>query len=319
MGRAAVLMGLLSYSFVTVTLIADLGLPLHSYQLGLQAPEHSAMFEVSWCVGLYVTVLLFEFLPVPLEHFGLKRAMEVWRRWSGAYVAFAITLFVFLFRAIRSTRPRRRSIFGPWPGSSARKGIEPIILAIAAVTLSTMHQSSLGSLFLLMPDKLAAAVVVSGDADLLLPLLDRRRDRARGPRSRCGSRRAWHRPLRMRAARRDGPDHFLGAPGLPASSGSATWRSGGSSALRSPAVRWGLAFAVEVGLGGLVPLFLLSRAAVPRPAAVASRPARSWPSWEWSTTAPTSCSSCMNFTAGCRGGRPSTTRRRSSNGASPSG
>ena len=32
---------------------------------------------------------------------------------------------------------------------------EPIMLAIAAVTLSTMHQSSLGSLFLLMPDKLA--------------------------------------------------------------------------------------------------------------------------------------------------------------------
>jgi formate dehydrogenase iron-sulfur subunit len=31
------------------------------------------------------------------------------------------------------------------------------MLAIAAVTLSTMHQSSLGSLFLLMPDKLARA------------------------------------------------------------------------------------------------------------------------------------------------------------------
>jgi hypothetical protein len=52
MGRSAVLMGLLSYSFVTVTLIADLGLPWHFYQLGLQSPELSAMFEVSWCVGL---------------------------------------------------------------------------------------------------------------------------------------------------------------------------------------------------------------------------------------------------------------------------
>ena len=56
-------MGLLSYSFVTVTLVADLGLPWHSYQLGLQSPEHSAMFEVSWCVGLYVTILALEFLP----------------------------------------------------------------------------------------------------------------------------------------------------------------------------------------------------------------------------------------------------------------
>ncbi len=61
MGRSAVLMGLLSYSFVMVTLIADLGLPWNSYQLALQAPEQSAMFEVSWCVGLYVTILLLEF------------------------------------------------------------------------------------------------------------------------------------------------------------------------------------------------------------------------------------------------------------------
>src|SRR4029079_5002080 len=33
MGRAAVLMGLLSYSFVTVTLVADLGLPWNFWQL----------------------------------------------------------------------------------------------------------------------------------------------------------------------------------------------------------------------------------------------------------------------------------------------
>src|SRR4029077_7706214 len=67
-GRSAVLMGLLSYSFVTVTLVADLGRPWHFWQLGVQAPEHSAMFEVSWCVGLYVTILAFEFMPVALEH-----------------------------------------------------------------------------------------------------------------------------------------------------------------------------------------------------------------------------------------------------------
>ena len=36
LGRTAVLMGLLSYSFVTVTLVADLGLPWHSYALALQ-------------------------------------------------------------------------------------------------------------------------------------------------------------------------------------------------------------------------------------------------------------------------------------------
>jgi formate dehydrogenase iron-sulfur subunit len=156
MGRSAVLMGLLSYSFVTVTLIADLGLPWHFYQLGLQAPEHSAMFEVSWCVGLYVTVLLLEFLPVPFERWGLQGAMESWRRWSGFYVAFAVTLFVYLLSRQLVYAALAAIVFSllAWIFPKDKKA-EPIMLAIAAVTLSTMHQSSLGSLFLLMPDKLS--------------------------------------------------------------------------------------------------------------------------------------------------------------------
>jgi formate dehydrogenase iron-sulfur subunit len=155
-GRSAVLMGLLSYSFVTVTLIADLGLPWHFYQLGLQAPEQSAMFEVSWCVGLYVTVLLLEFLPVPFERFGLSKAIEVWRRWSGAYVVFAITLFVYLLSRKLVYAAVAAALFAllAWAFRAKGKKADPIMLAIAAVSLSTMHQSSLGSLFLLMPDKL---------------------------------------------------------------------------------------------------------------------------------------------------------------------
>jgi len=158
LGRSTVLMGLLSYSFVTVTLVADLGLPWHFYQLGLQAPAHSAMFEVSWCVGLYVTVLLIEFLPVPLEKWGLQRAMDVWRKWSGYYVAFALTLFVYLLSRQLIYAALTAVLFSllAWIFRARDKRAEPIMLAIAAVTLSTMHQSSLGSLFLLMPDKLAS-------------------------------------------------------------------------------------------------------------------------------------------------------------------
>ena len=157
MGRSAVLLGLLSYSFVTVTLIADLGLPWHFYQLGLQAPEQSAMFEVSWCVGLYVTILLLEFLPVPFQRWGLQKAMYVWQRWSGTYVAFALTLFVYLLSRKLAYAAFSALIFSflAWAFQARDKKAEPIMLAIAAVTLSTMHQSSLGSLFLLMPDKLA--------------------------------------------------------------------------------------------------------------------------------------------------------------------
>jgi formate dehydrogenase iron-sulfur subunit len=157
MGRSAVLMGLLSYSFVTVTLIADLGLPWHFYQLGLQSPEHSAMFEVSWCVGLYVTVLLLEFLPVPFERWGLQKAKDIWQRWSSAYVAGALTLFVYLLSRQIAYALLTAVLFSflAWTFRAKDKKSEPIMLAIAAVTLSTMHQSSLGSLFLLMPDKVA--------------------------------------------------------------------------------------------------------------------------------------------------------------------
>jgi formate dehydrogenase iron-sulfur subunit len=157
LGRAAVFLGLLSYSFVTVTLVADLGLPWHAYQLALNAPEHSAMFEVSWCVGMYVTILLFEFLPVPFERWGMKRAMELWRRWSGAYVVFAVTLFVYMLSRSVAFAAATAAIFAvlAWSFRARGEKFEPVILAIAAVTLSTMHQSSLGSLFLLMPDQLA--------------------------------------------------------------------------------------------------------------------------------------------------------------------
>ena len=83
--------------------------------------------------------------------------MEIWRQWSGAYVAFAVTLFVFLLSRNLLYAAVTLAIFSflAWSFRSRGNKAEPIMLAIAAVTLSTMHQSSLGSLFLLMPDKLA--------------------------------------------------------------------------------------------------------------------------------------------------------------------
>ena len=159
-GRSAVLMGLLSYSFVTVTLVADLGLPWHFWQLGAQAPEHSAMFEVSWCVGLYVTILALEFMPVAFERWGMQKAMARWKTAAPLWVVAAVTLFVYLMSRNLVYAGLAFAVFGmlawafrPKPGEEP----VPIMLAIAAVTLSTMHQSSLGSLFLLMPDKLDPA------------------------------------------------------------------------------------------------------------------------------------------------------------------
>src|SRR5262245_45607172 len=147
-----------SYSFVTVTLVADLGLPLHAYQLALQAPEQSAMFEVSWCVGLYVTILFLEFLPVYLDRRGLTKAKEAWQRWSAAYGACAMAVFVYMLSRNPAFAGITFAIFAAlaWIFRSREGQFEPILLAIAAVTLSTMHQSSLGSLYLLMNEQLAA-------------------------------------------------------------------------------------------------------------------------------------------------------------------
>jgi len=157
LARPAVWMGLLSYSFVVVTLLADLGLPWHFWQLAVQMPEHSAMYEVSWCVGLYVTVLALEFAPTVFERFGWNRLRDVWRTWSPVYTVAALGLFTFLMSHRLWMAAAATVLFAviAWltRPSADRTGV-PMILIIAAVTFSTMHQSSLGSLFLLMPDKL---------------------------------------------------------------------------------------------------------------------------------------------------------------------
>jgi formate dehydrogenase iron-sulfur subunit len=259
MGRSAVLMGLLSYSFVTVTLIADLGLPWHFYQLGLQAPEQSAMFEVSWCVGLYVTVLLIEFLPVPFEQWRLKKAMEVWNRWSGAYVACALTLFVYLLSRNLAYAALAAVVFSflAWAFRAKGKKAEPIMLAIAAVTLSTMHQSSLGSLFLLMPDKLApqwwspvmpiSFFLSSIAAGVSLVILIE-----------MWISKAWNRPLRIYQLAAMGKISFWSALIYIAFRlGDMIVRGELSNAFSG---RLGILFVAEIVCGGIVPLLLLARA-----------------------------------------------------------
>jgi len=110
--RRAILIALLGYGSFIVSLIFDLGLPWHIYMPVISWQHHSVMFEIAWCVILYFTVLVLEFSPVILEH--------PWFR----HPIFK-TLVHWLHRL---TLP----------------------LIIAGIVLSTLHQSSLGSLFLIM-------------------------------------------------------------------------------------------------------------------------------------------------------------------------
>jgi len=258
LGRTAVLTGLLSYSFVMVTLVADLGLPWQSYQLGLQSPEHSAMFEVSWCVGLYVTILLLEFLPVPFEHWGFQRAAAAWRQWNGVYVAAVVTLFVYLLSRNLVYALATALIFGAlaWMFRAREQRAEPIMLAIAAVTLSTMHQSSLGSLYLLMPNMLAPqwwspvmpvsfflSSIVAGTA--LVILID------------MWISKGWRRPLEITRLASVGHIAFWALlVYLVFRLGDMALRNQLSGAFSG---RLGLAFAAEILLGGVLPLVLLAR------------------------------------------------------------
>jgi formate dehydrogenase iron-sulfur subunit len=246
---------------VTVTLIADLGLPLHSYQLALNHPEHSAMYEVSWCVGLYVSVLLFEFLPVFFEGRKMHKAMALWQRWSGAYVVIAATLFVFMLSRNWMFTAGTFLVFGAMQlrYRTKFKTFEPILLAIAAVTLSTMHQSSLGSLFLLMPDKVAPqwwspvmpvsfflSAIAAGTA--LIVLIE------------MWIARAWRRPLDVQQVASMGKIAFGSLlVYLAFRLGDMAVRKQFDGAFDG---RLGLYFGAEIVVGGIVPLVLLASASL---------------------------------------------------------
>src|SRR5208283_5328787 len=109
--RPAILTAFLGYALVAVALLFDLGKPYNIWHPLIMWNPHSVMFEVAWCVMLYLTVLALEFSPAVLERFHLQTPLRVVKA---------------------ATIP----------------------LVIAGVLLSTLHQSSLGSLFLIVPSKL---------------------------------------------------------------------------------------------------------------------------------------------------------------------
>jgi Ni/Fe-hydrogenase subunit HybB-like protein len=67
--RPAVLTAFLGYVAVVAGLMFDLGLPWNIWHMIVFWNPHSPLFEVGWCVMLYLTVLTLEFLPVPAERF----------------------------------------------------------------------------------------------------------------------------------------------------------------------------------------------------------------------------------------------------------
>lgn len=109
--RPTVLFGLLGYGSVLVILFFDLGRFDRFWHFLVYPNLSSALFEVSWCIAIYTTILVYEFSPVLLEKTKYKRLLRIIE---------AMTV--------------------------------PAV--IAGITLSSMHQSSLGSLFVIMEPRL---------------------------------------------------------------------------------------------------------------------------------------------------------------------
>jgi Ni/Fe-hydrogenase subunit HybB-like protein len=111
--RATILTAFLGYLLVVSALMFDIGRPWAMWHPLVMWNPHSVMFEVSWCVTLYTTVLFLEFSGMVFEKLKWQRAVKV---------QHAITV--------------------------------PCV--VAGVLLSTLHQSSLGTVYLIVPGKLHA-------------------------------------------------------------------------------------------------------------------------------------------------------------------
>ena len=71
--RPAILTGFLGYVLVALGLIFDLGKYYYIWHPIIMWQPRSVMFEVAWCVMLYLTVLALELSPVVFEDSDKKR------------------------------------------------------------------------------------------------------------------------------------------------------------------------------------------------------------------------------------------------------
>ncbi|HKI79024.1 MAG TPA: NrfD/PsrC family molybdoenzyme membrane anchor subunit [Ignavibacteriaceae bacterium] len=80
--RPAILTAYIGYIIVIALLIIDLGKPENFWHPLVMWNIHSVMFEITWCVICYSTVLTLEFAPVILEKFKLKAPLKLLRKIS---------------------------------------------------------------------------------------------------------------------------------------------------------------------------------------------------------------------------------------------
>src|SRR5689334_10590468 len=113
--RAAVLVSFLGYLTVIVGMMYELGLPWRIWHPIVMWNRHSVLFEVSWCVMLYTTVLALEFSPMLVEKIPFVSLRTLYLKWHHEIL---------------------------------------IGVVLIGVVLSSLHQSFLGGLYLITKGKL---------------------------------------------------------------------------------------------------------------------------------------------------------------------
>lgn len=157
--RPTILTAFLGYLLFIGALLVDLGRPWTIWHMTIYWHHESAMFEVGWCVMMYTTILFLEFLPVVFERFRLEHLYALWMN-AAPWIAIALlTLFAFALTHSVSWVLAIGGVLIAFEvlvryGFIYRDPRMPTMLLMGGIIFSTLHQSSLGSLFLIVPHKL---------------------------------------------------------------------------------------------------------------------------------------------------------------------
>jgi len=108
--RLAVFVGFIGYTSALLTLVMDIGRPDRFWHPWVYWNVHSVLWEITWCITIYLTIMVFEFLPVITE-------TKFFARW-------------------------------PWVRRAAQilHKAAPV-LALFGLMISLLHQSSLGATY----------------------------------------------------------------------------------------------------------------------------------------------------------------------------
>jgi Ni/Fe-hydrogenase subunit HybB-like protein len=108
--RLAVFVGFIGYSSALLTLVMDIGRPDRFWHPWVYWNIHSVLWEITWCITIYLTIMILEFLPVLTE-------LKYFSRW-------------------------------PWIRQTAHwlHGAAPA-MALLGLLISLLHQSSLGATY----------------------------------------------------------------------------------------------------------------------------------------------------------------------------